>query len=160
MDIENLKMQSLSPWNKRTGRYGAANNLVSSTTIKPKKGKLGIFEAVEENGTVFAPSQCLHLNVVMGMENLKMQSLSPCNKRTVRYGPANNPVSCTEESPKNGNLGIFEAVEDNGTALAPRECFHQKVAMGMENLKMQFLSSWNKRLGRQGPANNTVSCIA
>ena len=92
MGMENLKMQSISPCNKRTGHYGPGNNPVSSTVKKSKKGKLGIFQAVEENGTVFSPSQYLHQNVAMGMENLKMQSLSPCNKRTGRHGPANNPV--------------------------------------------------------------------
>ena len=103
----------------------------------PKNGNLGIFEAVEDNGTVFAPRQCLHQKVATGLENLKMQSLARYNKCTGRYGPANNPVSCTEKSPKNGNLGIFKAVEDNGVFFAPRQCLHEKVAVGMEYLKMQ-----------------------
>ena len=96
MGMEKLKMQSLSLCNKHTERYGPANNLVSSTAKKPRKGKLGIFKAVEENGTVFASSQCLHQNVATGMENLKIQSLSPCNTRTWRHGPANNLVLCME----------------------------------------------------------------
>ena len=117
---------------------------------RPKNGKLGIFKAVEDNGTVFAPRQALHQKVAMGLENLKIQSLSRCNKRTGRYGPANNPVSCTESSPKNGNFGIFEAVEDNGTVFRTRQCLHRKVHMCMENLKMQSLSPCNKRTGRYG----------
>ena len=120
MGMKNLKMQSLSPCNKRTGRYGTANNPVLSTAYKPKKVKLRSFEAVEDNGTVFAIRQCLHQKVAMGLENLKMQSLSRCNKRTGRYDPANNPVSCTEKCPKTGNLGIFEAVEDNGNVYIKR----------------------------------------
>ena len=124
-------MQSLYPCNKRTGRNGPANNPDSSTAKKPKKGKLRIFEAVEENGTVFAPRQCLHQKVAMGMEKLKMQSLSPCNKRTRCYGPVNNPVSSTAKKPKRGKLGNIEAVEENGTVFAPRQCLHEKVAMGM-----------------------------
>ena len=95
MGMENVKMQSLSPCNKRTGRYVPANNPVSSTAKKAKNGKLRIFEAVEENGNVFAPSQCLHQKVAIGMENLKMQLLSTCNKHTGGYRTANNPVSCT-----------------------------------------------------------------
>ena len=116
-----------------------------------------IFEAVEDNVTVLAPRQCLHLKVAMGMEYLKMLSLSRCNKRTGRYGPANNPGSWTEKSPKTGNLGIFEDVKENGTVFAPRQWLHQKVAMGMENLKMQSLSPCNKRTGRYGPSNNLLS---
>ena len=42
--------------------------------VNAQKGKLGIFEAVEDNGTVFAPRQCLLKKVAMGMENLEMQS--------------------------------------------------------------------------------------
>ena len=95
MGMENLKIQSLSPCNKRTARYGPANNPDSSTAKKPKKGKFGNFEAVEENGTIVAPSQWLHAKVAMGMENLNMQSLSPCNKRTARYGAVNSLVSTT-----------------------------------------------------------------
>ena len=65
-----------------------------------KKGKLGIFEPVENNGIVFAPRQCLHQKVAMGMENLKMQTLSPCNKRTGRYGPGNKLLHAWRKSPK------------------------------------------------------------
>ena len=56
----------------------------------------------------------------MGMENPKMQPLPRCNKRTGRYGPANNPVSCTAYRAENGTLGNFEAVEHNGTVFAPK----------------------------------------
>ena len=126
MGMENLKMQSLPPCNKRTGRYGKVNNLVSCMAYILKNKNLGIFEAVEDNGNVFQPSQFLHQKVAMGIENLKMQSLSQCNKRTGRYGPANNLVSRLASRPKNGNLGIFEGVEANGTVFAPSQCLHQR----------------------------------
>ena len=72
----------------------------------------------------------------MGMEKLKMQSLSRCNKRTGRYSSAYNPDSFTACRADNGNLGGFEAVDHNVTAFAPKQCLYQKVAMGMENPKM------------------------
>ena len=95
------------------------------------------FEAVENNGTDVAPKQCLYEKVAVGMENPKMQPPSRCNKRTVRYGPANNLVSCTAYRAENANLAKFEAVEKNVTAFAPIQCLHQKVAVGMENPKTQ-----------------------
>ena len=61
------------------------------------------------------------------MENPKMQLPSQFNKRTGRYGLGNNPVSCTADRAENGNLGNFEAVENNGTAYAPKQCLYQKV---------------------------------
>ena len=82
---------------------------------------LGKFEAVENKGTAFAPKQCLYQKVAVGIENAKMQSLFRCNKHTGRYRPANNPVSCTVYEAENGNLGKFEAVENNGTAFAPKQ---------------------------------------
>ena len=66
-----------------------------------------------------------------------MQSLSRCNKRTGRYDLANNPDTFTAYSAENANLGKFEAVENNGTAFAPKQCVYPKVAVGMENPKMQ-----------------------
>ena len=48
--------------------------------VKAKNGNLGIFEAVEANDAVFIPRHCLHQNVAIRIENLNMQSLSPCNK--------------------------------------------------------------------------------
>ena len=45
---------------------------------RAKNGNLGNFEAVDRNGTVFAPKQCLYTKVATGMENLKMQSLCWC----------------------------------------------------------------------------------
>ena len=35
-----------------------------------------------------------------------------------------------------GNLVNFEAFDHNGTVYAPKQCLYQKVAMGMEKLKM------------------------
>ena len=35
-----------------------------------------------------------------------------------------------------GNLVNLEALNHNGTVFAPKQCFNQKVAMGVENLKM------------------------
>ena len=87
-----------------------------------------------------------------------MQSLSRCNKRIGRFGPAKDAVLCTQQSYENGNFWIFEAVEDIGTVFTPRQYFLQMVTMGMENLKMQSLSKCNKRTGRFGPAKNAVSC--
>ena len=49
--------------------------------------KFGNFQAVENNGTAFAPKQCLYQKVAVGMENPKMQPLSRCNKCTGRYCP-------------------------------------------------------------------------
>ena len=121
-----------------------------------ENGNLGNFEAVENTGTAFAPKHCSHQKVAVGMENPKMQSPSRCNKRTGHYGLANNPVLCTAYKDENGNLGNFEAVENDGTALAPKQCLHQKVAVGMENPKMQLPSWCNKPTGRYGPANNAV----
>ena len=153
-------MQSLFRSNKRTGRYCPANNTVSCTSYTAENANLGIFEAVENNGTAFAPKQSLYQNVAVGMENPKMQSPSRCNKGTGRYGPGNNPVSCTALRAENGNLGNFEPVENHGTALASKQWLHQKVAVGMENPKMQPSSQCNKRTGRYGPVNNPVSCTA
>ena len=83
---------------------------------------MGKLEAIENNGTEFAPKQCLHQKVAVGMENVKTQSPSRCNKHTVRYGQANNLVSCTTYRAENGNLGKFEAVEKNGNLFAPKQC--------------------------------------
>ena len=96
----------------------------------------------------------------MGMENPKIQSPSRFNKRTGQYGPANNQVSCTAFRAENGNLGNFEGVEKNGTAFAPKQSLYQKVAVGMENPKMQSPSRFNKSTGRYNPGNNLVSCTA
>ena len=117
---------------------------------------MGNFEHIENNDTAFEKKQCLYQKVPQGMENTKMQSHSRCNKRTGSYGPANNLVSCTAYRAGNTNLENFEAVENNGTALSPKQCFYQKVAMGMENTKMQSLSRCNKRTVRYGPANNPL----
>ena len=88
-----------------------------------------------------------------------MQSPSRCNKRTGRYRQANNPVSSTASRAMNGNLGKFEAVENNGTAFVPKQCLHQKVDVGMENPEMQSPSRCNKRTGRYCAAKNPVSCM-
>ena len=61
-----------------------------------------------------------------------MQLPSQCNKPTVRYGQANNPVSKTAYKIENENLGNFEAVENNGTAFLPKQCLYQKVSVGVE----------------------------
>ena len=72
-----------------------------------------------------------------------MQSLSRCNKGTGRYVPANNTDSFTAYRAENANLGKFEAVENNGTAFAPKQCLYEKAAGGMENPKMQSASRCN-----------------
>ena len=104
-------MQSPSRSNKRTGRYVPANNPVSCNAYRADNANLGIFNVVENYGTAFAPKQCLYQKVAVGMENPKMQSISPYNKRIGRYGPANNQVSCTVYRAENENLLIFDAVE-------------------------------------------------
>ena len=71
----------------------------------------------------------------MGMENLIMESLSRCNKRTERHGPPNQ-VSYTAVRAEYGYLVNFEAFDHNGTVFAPKQFWYQKVAMGMENIKM------------------------
>ena len=38
---------------------------------------------------------------------------------------------------ENGNLGIFEAVENHGKAFASKQSSYQKVAVDMEHPKMQ-----------------------
>ena len=63
------------------------------------------------------------------MENPKMQSLSRCNKRTGPNGPANNQDSFTAYRAENANFGKFEADENNGTALAPKQCLYQNLTM-------------------------------
>ena len=73
----------------------------------------------------------------MRMENLKMQSLCQCNKRTGRYGPEITRFHTPPYRADNGNLWNFEAVDHNGTVVAPKQCLHQKVTMRMVNLKMQ-----------------------
>ena len=153
-------MISHSRCNKRTGRYGPGKNSVSITAYRAVNGNLAKFEAVENNGTTFPPKQCLYQKVAVGMENPKLQTPSQCNERTRRYGPGNNPVSCTAYKAENGNLVNFEAVENNGIAFAPKQCLYQKVAVYMENPKMQSPSRCNKRTGRYGPGNNLVSCTA
>ena len=125
---------------------------------RAENGNLGMFNAVENNGTTFAPKQCLYQKVAVVMENPKLQSPSRCNKRTGRYGPANNPVSCTAYRHENGNLGSFEAVENNGAAFTPKQSLYQKVHVGMENPKIQSPSRCNKCTGRYDMVNNAVSC--
>ena len=78
--------------------------------------------------------------LAVGMENPKMQSLSRCNKRTGRYGQANNADLFTAYRAENANLGKFEDLENNGTAFASKQSLSQKVVVGMENPKMQSLS--------------------
>ena len=118
-------MQLTSRYNKLTGCYGPAYTPVSSTVYRVENGNLGNFEAVENNGTAFAPKQCLHQKVAVGMENAKIQSPSRCNKRTGRYGPEIHRVSSTLNRAENGNLRNFEAVENNGTALTPKQCLYR-----------------------------------
>ena len=113
-------MQSPSRCNKRTGHYGPANNPISCTVYRAENGNSENFEAVENNGTAFAPKQCLYQKVAVGMENTKIQSPSRCNKCTGRYRPENSPVSCTVNRAENGNLGRFEAIENNGAAFPPK----------------------------------------
>ena len=144
-------MQLPSRFKKRTGRNNPENNIVSSTAYRAENGNLGNFEAVENSGTAVAQKQCLYQKVAVGMENPKIQSPSRCNKRAGRYGLANNIVSCNAYRAENGNLGNFETVKNNGTTFAPKKCLHQKVAVDMENPKMQSLSWCNKRTGRFGP---------
>ena len=158
--MENPIIQLVSRCNKLKGRYGPGNNPVSCTAYRTDYENLGIFDAVERNGTAFSPKQCLYRKVAEGMEIPNMQSVSRCNKRTGRYGPGNNPVSCTAYRADYANLGSFDAVERNGTAFAPKQCSYRKEAEGMENPKMQSVSRRNKRTVRYAPANNTVSCTA
>ena len=152
----NPKMQSPSQGNKRTGRSVPANNAVLRAAYMAENGNEGNFEAVESHGTAFAPKQCLYQRVAVGMENTKMQSPSRCNKRSWHYGPANNAVSRAAYRSENGNVGNFKAVESHDTAFAPKQCSYQKVAVGMENRKMQSLSRCNKRTGCYDPAPNAV----
>ena len=153
-------MQSPSLCNQHTGRYGPTNNPVSCPAKRAEIGNLGNFAVVENNGTAFASKQSLYQKVAVGIENPQMQSTSWFNKRTGCYGPANNPVSCTAYRTENGNLGKFEDFENDGTAFAPKQSLYQKVALGMENPKMQSPSRFNKRTGRYNPGNNLVSCTA
>ena len=115
-------------------------------------------EAVESNGSAFAPNQCLKQKIAVGMQNPRMHSPTRCNKRTLRYRGAHNPVSSTAYRAKNGDLGKFEGVINNGTAFPPKQCFNQKAAVGVENPKMHSHSRCNKRTGRYSVANNPVSC--
>ena len=103
-------MQSVFRRNKRTVRYGPANKLDSITAYRAENAKFEKFEAFENNGTAFAPKQCISQKLAVGMENPKIQSVSRCNKRTGRYGPAYNLDFFTAYSAKNANLGKFEAV--------------------------------------------------
>ena len=48
---------------------------------------------------------------------------------------------------ENGNLENFEAVEKNGTVFAPKQSLDQKVAVSMENPKMQSLPGAKNALG-------------
>ena len=158
--MENPKMESPSLCNKRAGRYTQANNPVSSTAYTAENGNLGNFEAVEKNGTAFAPKQSLYQTVAKGMENPKMQSPSRYKKRTERYTQENNPFSCTAYRAENGNLGNFEGVENIITTFAPKQSLYPKVAEGIENPKIQAPSRWKKRIGRYTQAYNPVSCTA
>ena len=97
-------MQSLSRNNKRTARYALKNNPVTCTAYRAEYVNLGILDAVESNGTTFVPKQCFCQNVAVGMENPKIKSLSRCNKRTGRYDPGKNPVSCTAYRAEYANL--------------------------------------------------------
>ena len=108
---------------------------------------MGNFVAVENNGTAFAPKQCLHRRLAVGLDNPKIQSLSRCYKRTGRCGTANNPVSFSAYRAEIGNVGNFEAVESNVTAFAPKKCLHRKLPVDMKNTKMQSLSRCYERTG-------------
>ena len=140
-------MQSPLRCNKRTGHYGPANNPVSCTAYRAENVNLGNFETVENNGTAFALKQCLYQKVALRMENPETHSPSQWNKRSGRYGPANNHVSCTAYRAENGNLGNFEAVGNNGTAFPPKQCLYQKVGVVMENRKCNRLRGAIKALG-------------
>ena len=126
-------MQSPSPCNKLTGRYSPGNITASFTAYRAENANLGKFEAFENNGSAFAPKQCIYQKLAVGLENPKLQLVSRCNKRTGRYGPANNLDSFTAFRAENSNMGKFEAIENNGTAFAPKQCLYQKLAVGMEN---------------------------
>ena len=153
-------MQTVSRCNKRTGLYGPANNLDSFTASRAENANFEKFEAIGNNGTAFAQKQCIQQKVAAGMENPKMQSPSRCNKRTGRYGPANNPDSFTASKAENANFGKLEAVGNDGTAFAPKQSLCEELAVGMDNPKMQSLFRCNKLAGRYSPANNTDSFIS
>ena len=114
-------MQSHSRCNKRTECYFPATNPVSCNAYTAENASLEIFEAVQNHGTAFAPKHYSYQKGAGGMENPKMQSHARCNKRTARYCPANNQVSCTAYRAENADLVIFEAVENHGTTFAPKQ---------------------------------------
>ena len=111
VSIQNPKMQSLSRCNKRTGRYSPENNPVLCTAYRAEYVNLGISHAVKSKGIAFQPKQCLYQKVAVGLENPEIKSLSRCNNRTARYGPAKIPVSCTAYWAEYSNLGILDALE-------------------------------------------------
>ena len=81
----------------------------------------------------------IYEKVATGMENLKMQLLCWCNKRTGIYGPEIIRFHAPSNRADNGNLGNFEPVDRNGTVFAPKEHLYQKVAPCKEKLKMESL---------------------
>ena len=130
-------MQSPSRCNKRIGRYSPANNMVSCTTYRAENGKLGNMEVVENNGTAFEPKKCFYQKVAVGMENPKMQSPSWCDKRTGRYGRQNARFHTLRIGPRMEIWGTSKLAKTMVLAFAPTQCLHLKVAVGMENPKMQ-----------------------
>ena len=130
MGMENPKIQSPSRYNKRTGRYGSANNPDCCTACKADDGNLGNLEAVDHNGTVFAPKQCLYAKVAMGMENPKILLPSRCNKRTWRYCSANNPDSCTACKADNGNLAKLRSCRSQWYRVCTKAMFISKGSYG------------------------------
>ena len=73
--MENPNIQSPSLFNKRFGRYGSGNEPLLRIAYNAMNGNLAKFEAVQNNGTAFAPNKCFYQKVAAGMENPNMQPL-------------------------------------------------------------------------------------
>ena len=119
MGMHNLKMESLSRCNKRTGRLGPVETPLHAPS---KVMKMDIFEFSKLSKTVVP---CLHQGNVYIKRKLwvwrtqKMQSLSRCNKRSGRFGPAETPFHAPSKVTK---MDIFE-FSKSSKKMVP--CLHQ-----------------------------------
>ena len=109
------------------------------------------------HGTVFAPKHCLYQKEATSMERPKMYSSSRCKNHNYQCGPANYPIWCESVMAQEWKFG---STFRHGTVVAPKQCWYQKEATGMESPKMYSYSRSKKRTYLCRPANYPVWCEA
>ena len=104
--------------------------------MKADNGILQKFRPTYRHGTI------LHQSNAYIERKLRVWRAQKCNRFVgaknvlVDTGLQTSRFHAAPNRADNGNLGKFGAADHNGTVFAPKQCSYQKVATGMECLKM------------------------